>query len=145
MSLHCKLDYLFVFPCHRHQMGWTPRIAGRAERPAAHTVSITTSGIGGKFDLYSLYWLLKVYPWWTLNKIAHCAVEPLRQNQINLAYLKEPTKLQLARAHDKRSAPSNAINELVSTLPEPCRQETRHRAPGHLQLQGSQSLPKGVI
>ena len=48
---------------------------------------------------------------------------------VNLAYLTEPTKLQLARAPDKKSAPSNAISELVSTLPEPCRQETRQKVP----------------
>ena len=27
MSQDCTLDKLFVFPCHRHQMGWTPNLA----------------------------------------------------------------------------------------------------------------------
>ena len=31
------VKWLFVFPCHRHQMEWTPSLAGRAEQSLFHS------------------------------------------------------------------------------------------------------------
>ena len=57
-SQDCALDKLFVFPCHRHQMGWTPNPTARAGT-ATRTYSLYYISMLG----LTLTYICKKGPW----------------------------------------------------------------------------------